>query len=292
MEGLCNQLMAVFRAIGEALYYAGQNQHVCILLGDVQTRNSVDLDVQPYFSPIPVDAFVDVAELTALLAAQNISVRRFQDNPGHREPVISCRRYPLRIVSPDESRALGVFLGHSFPFAKRAARLANTVMGFMSRFSVWNAIQLRIEEDVLHLSDVRNMGMATYTETQLKHTIDTIARRPNLSAAYIASGIQEERYRQVADILQDTFPYLTILRKNDVLKHDPDLRVEFASLCLEEQALIDWLVCVCAPLFSGQHTSSYGYLAGYLRHYRGAGTESTDLWPAYQPLWDEWFPRV
>ncbi|SDF44261.1 hypothetical protein SPACI_051620 [Sporomusa acidovorans DSM 3132] len=46
-EGLCNQLMAIFGTIGEALFYSTQNKSVYIILSDVQSRNSIDLDIYP-----------------------------------------------------------------------------------------------------------------------------------------------------------------------------------------------------------------------------------------------------
>jgi hypothetical protein len=83
-----------------------------------------------------------------------------------------------------------------------------------------------------------------------------------------------------------------VTRKNNILKYYPKIKEELESLSLEEQALIDWLVCIGAPFFAGTHASSFAYLAAYMRHYRGLDKETTNLWPEYQPLWDAWFPRV
>ncbi|WP_144641542.1 hypothetical protein [Bacillus cereus] len=75
IEGLCNQLMAVFRTIGEALYYTNKGESVCIILNDVQTRTSVNFDTHPYFENIKIDSYIDVNYLTQLLKSKNIEVK-------------------------------------------------------------------------------------------------------------------------------------------------------------------------------------------------------------------------
>lgn len=292
IEGLCNQLMAIFRTIGEALFYSTQNQSVGIILSDVQTRNSIDFDVVPYFSKIRVTSFIDVNELIALLEKRNISVRLSQkDTNDVQNNIVPCRRFPNRHMLPNESRDMGIFIAKSFPFAKNILKLASCIIGLMSFYPRWKAIQLRIEGDLIHLPE-ENFTLATHTQNQLQEIINIISSTPNLSAVYIASGIQEEKYNNIVDIINEKLPHLTITRKQNVLKDYPEIQKELESLCLEEQALIDWLVCIGAPFFAGPHASSFTYLAGYMRYYREFDTETTYLWPKYQPDWDRWFPRV
>jgi|tagenome__1003787_1003787.scaffolds.fasta_scaffold20986001_2 hypothetical protein len=292
-EGLCNQLMAIFRTLGEALFYSTQNESVGIILNDVQTRNSIDLDIHPYFSKINIDSFVDVNELITLLANRKISVSRLQeDNNEFQDDIITCRRLPIRNMLPSESRKMGIFIGESFPFAKSILKIASCIIGLMSFFPRWKAVHLRIEGDLLHIPSIREAGLETHTKNQVQQTINMISSSPNLSAVYIATGIQEEKYHNAVNIINEKLPHLTITRKKDILKDYPDIKEELESLSLEEQALVDWLVCIGAPVFAGNHASSFAYLAGYIRHYRGFDKETTHLWPDYQPYWDAWFPRV
>lgn len=293
IEGLCNQLMAIFRTIGEAAFYVSQNLPAGIILDDVQTRNSIDLEREPYFSRINIDSFLDVDGMTKTLAARNILVERFRDDLLQNEnQMVVCRRFPRRFMSPSESRELGLFIARSVPFSKRALRLAGYIMDYMSYYPNWKALHLRVEGDLVHLPSVRSIGLTTYVKNQLQQTIDMLSSTPDLSAAYLATGIQDEKYMDIASCLHERFPKLILQRKKDVLKTDSGLLKEFESLCLEEQALVDWLVCLGAPLFVGQHTSSFAYLASYMRHYRGFSAEATELYQEHQPLWDEWFPRV
>ena len=285
--------MAIFRTVGEALFYSTQNESVGIILSEVQTRNSIDLDIHPYFSKINIDSFVDVNELITLLANKNISVSRLQkDNNEIQNNIITCRRFPKRPMLPDESKEMGLFIGKSFPFAKNILKIASCIIGLMSFFPRWKAIHLRIEGDLLHIPAIREAGLETHTKGQVQQTINMISSTPNLSAVYIASGIQEEKYHNAVNIINEKLPHLTITRKKDILKDYPDIKKELESLSLEEQALVDWLVCIGAPVFAGNHASSFAYLAGYIRHYRGFDKETTHLWPDYQPYWDAWFPRV
>jgi len=293
LENLCNQFMAIFRTIGEALFFSMQNQSVGIILGDLKTRNSIDFDIEPYYSPISIDAYVDVSNLRVLLAKKNISVIRSKEvNNEIQKETIDCQRFPLRQMLPSECRDTGVFLAKSFPFARNVVKLASCIIGLMSFFPRWKAVHLRIEGELVLNDAIRNMGLETYTMDQLQKTMDSISITPNLSAVYIASGIQEEKYNNVIKIISEKFPDLTMTRHKDVLMDYPELKNEFESLSLEEQALVDWLVCIGAPFFAGPHGSSYSYLIGYMRHYREFDTETTHLYPDYQPCWDAWFPRV
>lgn len=290
-EGLCNQLMAIFRTVGEALLYSTRNDSVCVLLNDVQTRNSIDLDTEPYFSIINVDSFVDVNELATILGERNIKVLRSQE-VNNLTNVISCRRFQRRKMLPNESRDVGLFIGKSFPFAKKVLKIASCIIGLMSLFPKWKAIHFRVEGDLLHFPSIREIGLETHTRNQIEQTVNMISNTPNLSAVYMATGIQEEKFQIAVNMINENLPHLTIVRKQDILKNYPDIMKEFELLCLEEQALVDWLVCIGAPFFAGNHASSFSYLAGYMRHYRGFEKETTLLWPDYQPLWDNWFPRV
>lgn len=56
--------------------------------------------------------------------------------------------------------------------------------------------------------------------------------------------------------------------------------------------MVDWLVCVPPPYFIGPHSSSFSYLAGYMRHYRAYHPDAMELFPTYQPYLDIWFPCV
>jgi hypothetical protein len=286
--------MGIFRAIGEVLFYSTKNQFVGIILNDVQTRISSDtIDFNTHFSKINMDSFVDVNELTTLLANRNILVRRSQeDNNQIRNTIISCRRYPRRHMLPNESRDTGIFIAKSFPFAKNILKIASCIIGLMSFYPRWKVIHLRIEDELMHFLPGRDVGLETHTKNELQQTIHMISSTPNLSAVYIASGIREEKYNHVVNTINEQLPELTITRKEDILKGFPEIKEEFESLCLEEQALVDWLVCLGAPFFAGPHSSSFAYLAGYMRHYRGFDKETTHLWPDYQPYWDAWFPRV
>jgi hypothetical protein len=295
IEGLCNQLMAIFRTLGEALFYSTQepSEPVEIILNDVQTRTSVDFDSEPYFSKINIDSFVDVNELTALMANKNISVRRLQDiNHEVQIQVTYCTRFPHRNMLPNECQDVGEFLAKSFPFSKHTLKIASCIIGLMSHYPRWAVIHLRIEGDLLVFPSIRDAGLEAVEVEQLQKTINIISSTPNLSAVYLATGIQEEKFENVVNILNDKFPHITVTRKNNILKHYPKIKEELESLSLEEQALIDWLVCIGSPFFAGNHASSFAYLAAYMRHYRGWDKETTNLWPEYQPLWDAWFPRV
>ncbi|WP_157257103.1 hypothetical protein [Paenibacillus sp. Soil750] len=289
-EGLCNQLMGIFRTIGEALYYSHQHDSISIIINDLQTRTSSDTtDFDVNFSKIAYDSFVDVDELTHLLLHKNILVRRPQEVNNHiQNNIISCRRYSHRQLLPDESREMGIFIANSFPFAKNILKIANCIIGLMSLYPSWKVIQLRIEEELMNFFP----GYEKSTSNQLQETINMISNTPDLSAIYFASGIREEKYNAVAQSINHKFPNLITKNKHDILKNDPEIKKELDALCLEEQALVDWLVCVGAPSFAGPHATSFAYLAGYMRHYRGFAKETTHLWPEYTPYWDIWFPRV
>lgn len=292
LEGLCNQLMAVFRALTEALHCADRNMPSCLLLADGQTRNSIDFDRQPYFSPLPIDAFVEVEALERLLAAKNISVRRLRDAEAERDPVVLCSRFPLRSMTPDECRIAGTWIAQSFPFSRKTLNLARLIIGCMSIYPQWTAVHLRMEKDLMQLQDVRDIGLGTFTKQQLQQATGHMSGISGLSAVYIASGAREESYRQAVKELTDRCPHIAVKNKADILRPLPELWRELEALSLEEQALVDWLVCLGAPHFLGPHTSSFAYLAGYMRHYRGFERETTQLWPTYQPAWESWFPRV
>jgi hypothetical protein len=162
----------------------------------------------------------------------------------------------------------------------------------MSFYPKWKVIQLRIEDELINFLPGRNAEFQKRTINQLQQTINMISSTPDLSAVYFASGIREEKYDAVVQSINHKFPNLIITSKKDILKDYPEIKKELDALCLEEQALVDWLVCVGAPFFAGPHTSSFAYLAGYMRHYRGFEKEATHLWPDYEPYWEIWFPRV
>ncbi|PDZ71500.1 hypothetical protein CN584_22275 [Bacillus pseudomycoides] len=293
IEGLCNQLMAIFRTIGEALFYSNQGQSVGIILKDVQTRTSVNFDTYPYFKNIKIDSYVNVNELATLLTTKNIVVRRCQEeNLEFQNNVTDCRRFSNREMLADESKNMGLFIAKSFPFAKKIVRISSFIIGLMSFYPQWKAIHLRIEGDLTHIPEVQNIGLDVFTKNEIQKMTDSLTSTTNLSAIYLASGIQENEYITVVDKIKQTNPHLVVLNKKNLLKKYPEIRKEFDSLCLEEQALVDWLVCLGAPFFAGSHASSFSYLAGYMRYYRGFNKETTDLFPEYQPFWDKWFPCI
>lgn len=295
IEGLCNQLMAIFRTIGEATFYSSQNpsEPVGIILVDVQTRTSVDFEFEPYFSNISIDSFIDVNELRSIMLNKNVSVKRIGElNTEVQGHIIFCRRFPHRDMLPNESGELGGFLAKSLPFSKHILKIASCIIGLMSRYPKWAVIHLRIEGDLLQFPSIREAGLDAFTKGQLQQAINNISKIPGISAVYLATGIQEERYNDVVKILNESLPHITVTRKNNILNDFPEIKKELDLLSLEEQALVDWLVGLGAPYFAGNHASSFAYLAGYMRHYRGYDKESTILWPDYQPLWDAWFPMV
>ncbi|PFK26961.1 O-fucosyltransferase family protein [Bacillus cereus] len=293
LEGLCNQLMAIFRTLEEVFFYKNKGEPVCMVLNDVQSRITIDCDIHPYFRNIEVDAFIDVHDLIQLLNDRNIEVQRAKDvkmiSPNK---ILSCRRFPNREVTLEESADLGLFVAKFFPFSKHILKISNFIIGAMSFYPKWNAVHLRIEKDLTHIPDINNQGLDIFIQNQFKHIIEPVINIENLSAIYIASGLLANEYTALIDKLKEKKPYLKIVNKQQLLKNYPDIQKEFNNLSLEEQALIDWLVCIGAPLFIGPHASSFSYLAGYMRHYRGNDTATTYLFPDYQPYWDKWFPYV
>lgn len=291
-EGLCNQLMAVFRTLTEAFHSAGQNEPSCILLADGQTRRSVDSKEKPYFLPLPIDAFIDVPQLKEALAAKHVSLRRVQDLQEEQVQPVLCSRFLIHSLTQEESRDAGRWIAASFPFAAKPLKLAHWIVENMSLYPTWSALQMRVEGDMLLFPEIESIGLDAYTTQQIQLAFECMTRIPGLKAVYVASGIQGDRFQYVSNELTKHFPQLEVKNKTTILSLSPVLLREFEGLSLEEQALVDWLVCVGAPYFMGPHVTSFAYLAGYLRHYRGFEPDTTQLWPAYQNAWESWFPRV
>ncbi|GAV11188.1 O-fucosyltransferase family protein [Paenibacillus sp. chi10] len=292
-EGLCNQLMSVFRAVGEALYHANEGSPTGILLQNVQTRTSIDFDVTPYFRSIAIDCFVDVHVLRKLLSSRQIDVKRAEEVQAEvRNQAVICKRYPIRQMSEIENKNSGLFIANAFPFAKHIVELSNFIIASMSEKHQWIAAHLRIEKDLLLISDIKSMGLEHYAESQLHCIYACMEAKQKVSAIYLASGLLDEEYAAIAKGIQEKNGDIMIYNKKIVLEGSPNLKQKFDSLCLEEQALVDWLVCIHAPYFIGPHSSSFSYLAGYMRHYRGYQPDTLDLFPTYQPYWDMWFPCI
>ena len=291
-EGLCNQLMAVFRTLTEAFHSAGRNEPSCILLADGQTRRSVDSEQEPYFLPLPIDAFIDVPQLEEALATKHVSLRRVQNLQAEQVQPVLCSRFPIHSMTHEESRDAGIWIAASFPFAAKPLKLAHWIIEKMAVYPTWSALQLRIEGDMLHFPEVSSIGLDAYATQQVQLASECMARIPGLQAVYVATGAQGEKFKYVSSELTKHFPQLEVKHKTTILSLSPELWREFEDLSLEEQALVDWLVCVGAPYFLGPHVTSFSYLAGYIRHYRGFEPEATQLWPAYQNAWESWFPRV
>ncbi|MEI7028199.1 O-fucosyltransferase family protein [Paenibacillus sp. y28] len=288
--------MGIFRTIGEARFYSSPNQATGILLNDAQTRTLADtIDVSTIFSKINIDSLVDVNELTQLLSKRNIEVRRVSERVHLHEAqhqIISCKRYPLRQMLPAENKELGVFIAESFPFPRKIRNIVNGILDLMSDSPKWMAVQLRIEDELVLFRPDGNAGFEAHVRNQLDQVLAIVSAHPGTHAVYIASGIREHKFASVVKAIHETFPHLKLTMKTDILAGSPMLWEELQSLCLEEQALVDWLVCINAPFFAGPHSSSFTYLAGYMRHYRGLDGAATHLWPEYQPYWDLWFPRL
>ncbi|PEL09355.1 O-fucosyltransferase family protein [Bacillus sp. AFS017336] len=284
--------MAFFRVIGESLYFSKQGNKVGIIINDFQTRNSSDIiDFDINFSKISFDAFVDLKELTQLLSKENILVNLPENIDSTKQDIVFCSRFLNRIMTSEENKENGAFIANHFPFAKKVLTISNAIIDSMSSYSNWKAIHLRIEDELVNFHSDSTTDFEGYIENQLLQAIDMI-NTPDLSAVYIAAGIKEEKFNKIAQIFNDKLPNLFILNKLEVLKNQPSLLKQLNDLSLEEQALVDWLVCIGAPHFSGLHASSFAYLAGYIRHYRGFDKVTTQLWPTYQPLWELWFPRI
>ncbi|WP_405115513.1 hypothetical protein MHH28_12985 [Paenibacillus sp. FSL K6-1217] len=292
MEGLCNQLMALYRALSEAFLCTEQGEPACIILADGQTRNFINLTDEPFFSPLSIDAFIEVDQFQAVLSSRSVSLLRLRDAESLSEPVVKCSRFPISTLTPEEARNTGIWIATSIPFAARPLRLAQMIIASMSCYPKWAAFQLRIEGDILYGQEAMNISLEDYAQQYVHRAADHLAQFPAMSAVYIATGVEEEVLRRASKELTERFPDTVLLNKKEILRLSPVLWGEFQALSLEEQAMVDWLVCLDAPHFLGPHGNSFSYLAGYMRHYRGLDPESTLLWPEYQPYWDLWFPRV
>ncbi|SDY75944.1 O-fucosyltransferase family protein [Thermoactinomyces sp. DSM 45892] len=288
-EGLCNQLMAIFRAVGEALFHQGQGKEVCLVLSDVQTRTTVDLTKEPHFQPIKIDSFIDVDGLSEMLEEKKIQVKRIEEvHKLDAGLLLTCNRMPNRRATPEEIKDLGILFANLFPWSKEVIRLSNFVMDSMSSYPLWTAAQLRIERDLLSFSSIGESRLASIRESQFDSVIKFFSGTKNISAIYVASGSQASEYEALITRLKEINPSIVAINKKDIFGMNLELKKEFDDLCLEQQALIDWMVCTRAPLFIGPHSSSFSYLAAYIRHYQ----HFTNLHPDYQACWEDWFPRL
>ncbi|MDQ0417162.1 hypothetical protein J2Z48_001334 [Croceifilum oryzae] len=288
-EGLCNQLMAIFRAIGEALFYQNQGVEVCLILSDVQTRNSPDLTVQPSFKPIQVDSFIDVECLSEILKDKKINVKRAEEvRILDSDSLITCNRILRRTMTQEESKELGLLFANMIPWTKQVMRLSNFIIDSMSCYPLWTATHLRIERDLLSFEDIGEPELEVIRQGQFDHVMNFFSCTKNISAIYVSSGIQTNEYDFLIDKLREINPSLASVNKDVIFKENPELQKEFDELHLEQQALVNWLVCTKAPLFIGPHSSSFSYLAAYIRHYQ----HFTNLHPDYQACWEDWFPRL
>ncbi|TCP61755.1 hypothetical protein [Baia soyae] len=288
-EGLCNQLMAIFRAVGEALFHRGQGMDVCLVLSDVQTRTSVDLTSVPPFQRIQVDSFIDVEGLSKMLEEKEIQVKRAEEvQMLDSDLLLTCNRMPMRAPTPAEIKDLGLLFANAFPWSKEVIRLSHFIIDSMAEYPLWTAAQLRIERDLLSFSDIGESRLESIRQSQFDSVITFFSDTKNISALYVASGSQADEYAVLVDKLRERNPHLVAINKKDIFEKDIELQQEFDELCLEQQALIDWMVCTRAPLFIGPHSSSFSYLAAYIRHYQ----HFTNLHPDYQACWEDWFPRL
>ncbi|MBP2111669.1 hypothetical protein [Paenibacillus silagei] len=293
MEGLCNQFMALFRTISEAFLYRDQGESACIILADGQTRNFINLSDEPFFSPLSIDAFIEVDQFQKVLAIQNVSLLRLREaGEVSQGAIVVCSRFPISPMTPDSSLRTGAWIANSIPFAQKPLQLADAILGWMSQHSNWTALQMRIEGDVLYQPGDNSISYDDYVQQQARLATDFIAQLPPVSAVYVATGVEEELLREAMSGLREAYPEVVLLTKKDFLRDFPASGSEFNSLSLEEQALVDWLVCLGAPNFLGPHGTSFSYLAGYMRHYRGLAPNTTLLWPENQQYWELWFPRL
>ncbi|MEK5030956.1 hypothetical protein MKY96_05915 [Paenibacillus sp. FSL R7-0302] len=292
MEGLCNQLMALYRAVSEAFLCIERGESACIILADGQTRNFINLTDEPFFSPLSIDAFIEVDQFQSVLASRSVSLLRLRDAESLSEHAVRCSRFPISTLTPEEAHNTGIWIAASLPFAAKPLELAHTIIGSMSHYPKWAAMQLRIEGDILYGQEAMNISLDNYAQQYVHLAAGHLAQFPAMSAVYIATGVKEEVLRRASKELTERFPDTVLLSKKEILRRSSGLWEEFQALSLEEQALVDWLVCLNAPHFLGPHGNSFSYLAGYMRHYRGLEPDTTLLWPEYQPYWDLWFPRV
>ncbi|SDX18512.1 GDP-fucose protein O-fucosyltransferase [Marininema mesophilum] len=288
-EGLCNQLMGVFRTVGEALFFSSKGHSVGVILNEFYTRTSINFDSS---RKIPIDSFIDMQSLTTLLSSRNILViQSKKEIPSLlRKNIFKCERMPLnRKMSIEEHKNMGIFIANFFPFAKKVQDISSLTINELSVYKKWKGIHLRIERDLLTVMSEESLDILNIT--QIKTICNSVSSDKDLSTIYIASGLQENEYNRVVCQIKQQHPYLTILNKSNILKNNPKIEQQFNSLCLEEQALVDWLVCLEAPFFSGCYFSSFAYLAAYMRHYRGFRSGMTKLEGSHE-FWDEWFPRL
>ncbi|WP_355318657.1 O-fucosyltransferase family protein [Paenibacillus jiagnxiensis] len=286
--------MAIYRTLWETIHHAKKDPSAGFMLNNLQTRTSINLDISPPFAPIPPDSIIDVEALIPLLEKRQIPVLKEDAVLNKEDTIIQCTRCPHRFsVTYEECREVGQFIATSFPFAKNLQKLANFMIGCMSYYPKWKVIQLRIEGDLLLFEETRRIGLEKATKNYLDELVITsLANESGLNAVYFATGVQEERYNEIVQQLNEQFPHITFKRKTEILQGFPLLQQEFDSLCLEQQAMVDWLVCIGASSFVGSYGSSFAYLAGYMRHYRGFPESATQLLMVQHNIWDAWFPRI
>ncbi|MDQ0416993.1 hypothetical protein J2Z48_001165 [Croceifilum oryzae] len=197
----------------------------------------------------------------------------------------------MRDMSEVEHRILGQFIAHHFPFAKRALSLAHFISQVVSTVHPkWEAIHYRVEKDLLVMIPPEVLDV--HKNNQMESALSTISSVQDLSAIYLACGLQDQEYDNVVDQIKHHYPHIEVYNKKHILKGFPEIEFQFNLLTLEEQALVDWLVCQAAPSFSGWYNSSFSYLAAYIRHYRGISSTNTKLGPETTGIWDVWFPRI
>lgn len=203
MEGLCNQLMALYRTISEAFMCVQQGEEACIILADGQTRNFIDLSDEDFFSPLPIEAFIEVDQFHRALAAKGVSLLRPWDVVASHEPINECSRFPISPMSPDDSRNIGIWIAESIPFAQKPLLLAQSILGWMSQHPCWAALQMRLESDVMYN---QNFQYDEYVREQDRLATDSIAQFPEVSAVYVATGVNEEFLLEAMPEFRETLP--------------------------------------------------------------------------------------
>lgn len=73
----------------------------------------------------------------------------------------------------------------------------------MSEKHQWIAAHLRIEKDLLLISDIKSMGLEHYAESQLHCIYACMEAKQKVSAIYLASGLLDEEYAAIAKGIQE-----------------------------------------------------------------------------------------
>lgn len=298
-SGLCHMIMGIIRTVDECIHRTQNGSKVTLVLEDLQTRTSTDsIDFDVNFAPIPYDAIINVEQLQAFLQSYQIEVKRAKEINYSAVNILYCERYLVRPLSAQEHKNIGLLAVNHIPFNKKMIEISRWIMQQLDQLSQkeagWSAFHLRIEEELINKFYFGNTNdVKQYRNDQLAALSNNIESFMPDPVVYIAHGLKDENYSQIKDELSARYPAATITTKKELLsEHNELYRYIFESCSLEEQAFLDWLVCMQAPHFTGIHYSSFPYMAAYYRHYKGVPAHTTKLLPPEQWYWDHAFARV